>query len=370
MKTFKFIAALCGVAAFVCSCEKEDSKTNDEGKEPVPVKVASITLSATELKLAPEEEAVLTATFAPEDADLSSVVWASSAETVATVSQEGKVKAVAEGEATVSVTAGDVKAECKVTVTKRIIKVTGITLSATELNLEPGGEAQLTATFDPADADLSSVVWASSAEAVATVSQDGKVKAVADGVATISVTSGAVKAVCQVTVQTPAKEWAVGDYYEVGSVKGVVVWVDESKLKGKIISLDETVSVWSTGNKYTGAQSTTDGKGNTAKVKALDNGLTSFPAFKWCVDKGEGWYLPAADEVKCFLAAEPVVKETLAAHGGTPLDSYYWSSTESDSNSETTAYWIYGYKGKDITTNSDSKTSPEDDTLVRAMYEF
>lgn len=38
MKTFKFIAALCGVAAFVCSCEKEDSKTNDEGKEPVPVK--------------------------------------------------------------------------------------------------------------------------------------------------------------------------------------------------------------------------------------------------------------------------------------------------------------------------------------------
>lgn len=172
------------------------------------------------------------------------------------------------------------------------------------------------------------------------------------------------------TVQTPAKEWTVGDYYEVGSVKGVVVWVDESKLKGKIISLDETVSVWSTSNRYTGAQSTTDGKGNTAKVKALDNELTSFPAFKWCVDKGEGWYLPAADEVKCFLAAEPVVKETLAAHGGTPLDSYYWSSTESDSNSETTAYWIYGYKGKDITTNSDSKTSPEDDTLVRAMYEF
>lgn len=30
MKTFKFIAELCGVAALVCSCEKEDSKTNDE----------------------------------------------------------------------------------------------------------------------------------------------------------------------------------------------------------------------------------------------------------------------------------------------------------------------------------------------------
>ena len=351
MKTFKFIAALCGLAALSCGCEKEETKTEEVEKEPV--KVETVTLDKSSLNLVEEQEALLVATFSPAEAEVGAVVWASSNDKVASVSQEGKVSALAPGEATISVAAGDVKAECKVSVTKRIIKVTQITLSATELNLEPGGEAQLTATFDPADADLSSVVWASSAEAVATVSQDGK-----------------VKAVCQVTVQTPAKEWAVGDYYEVGSVKGVVVWVDESKLKGKIISLDETVSVWSTGNKYTGAQSTTDGKGNTAKVKALDNELTSFPAFKWCVDKGEGWYLPAADEVKCFLAAEPVVKETLAAHGGTPLDSYYWSSTESDSNSETTAYWIYGYKGKDITTNSDSKTSPEDDTLVRAMYEF
>ena len=351
MKTFKFIAALCGLAALSCGCEKEETKTEEVEKEPV--KVETVTLDKSSLNLVEEQEALLVATFSPAEAEVGAVVWASSNDKVASVSQEGKVSALAPGEATISVAAGDVKAECKVSVTKRIIKVTQITLSATELNLEPGGEAQLTATFDPADADLSSVVWASSAEAVATVSQDGK-----------------VKAVCQVTVQTPAKEWAVGDYYEVGSVKGVVVWVDESKLKGKIISLDETVSVWSTGNKYTGAQSTTDGKGNTAKVKALDNELTSFPAFKWCVDKGEGWYLPAADEVKCFLAAEPVVKETLAAHGGTPLDSYYWSSTESDSNSETTAYWIYGYKGKDITTNSDSKTSPEDDTLVRAMYQF
>lgn len=368
MKTFKFIAAICGVAALACGCEKEETKTEEVAKEPV--KVETVTLDKSSLNLVEEQEALLVATFSPAEAEVGAVVWASSNDKVASVSQEGKVSALAPGEATISVAAGDVKAECKVTVTKRIIKVTGITLSAAELNLEPGGEAQLTATYDPADADLSSVVWASSAEAVATVSQDGKVKAVADGVATISVTAGAVKAECQVTVQTPAKEWAVGDYYEVGSVKGVVVWVDESKLKGKIISLDEAVSVWSTGNRYTGAQSTTDGKGNTAKVKALDNSLASFPAFKWCVEKGEGWYLPASDEVKCFLAAEPVVKETLAAHGGTPLDSYYWSSTESDSDSETTAYWIFGYNGKDITTNSDSKTSPEDDTLVRAMYQF
>ncbi len=288
MKTFKFIAVLCGVAAFVCSCEKEDSKTNDEGKEPVPVKVASITLSATELKLAPEEEAVLTATFAPEDADLSSVVWASSAETIATVSPEGKVKAVAEGEATVSVTAGDVKAECKVVVEKKKAAATG---------------------------------------------------------------------------------WAVGDYYEVGSVKGVVVWVDESKEHGKIISLDEKVDIWATGGYNTGAKSEEDGKGNTDKVKDINAELSAFPAFKWCVAHGEGWYFPAIMEVYYFLNAKETVNSTLEAHNGTKISDFYWSSTEGEED-ETAA--LYGYLKSDGTATSygDFKENPESDTLVRAMYQF
>lgn len=279
MKTFKFIAALCGVAAFVCSCEKEDSKTN---------KVTSITLSATELKLAPEEEAVLTATFAPEDADLSSVVWASSAETVATVSPEGKVKAVAEGEATVSVTAGDVKAECKVVVEKKKAAATG---------------------------------------------------------------------------------WAVGDYYEVGNVKGVVVWVDESKEHGKIISLDEKVDIWATGGYNTGAKSEEDGKGNTDKVKDINAELSAFPAFKWCVAHGEGWYFPAILEVYYFLNAKETVNSTLEAHNGTKISDFYWSSTEGEED-ETAA--LYGYLKSDGTATSygDFKENPESDTLVRAMYQF
>ena len=252
MKTFKFIAALCGVAAFVCSCEKEDSKTT---------KVASITLSATELKLAPEEEAVLTATFAPEDADLSSVVWASSAETIATVSPEGKVKAVAEGETTVSVTAGDVKAECK------------------------------------------------------------------------------------------------------------VVWVDESKEHGKIISLDEKVDIWATGGYNTGAKSEEDGKGNTDKVKDINAELSAFPAFKWCVAHGEGWYFPAILEVYYFLNAKETVNSTLEAHNGTKISDFYWSSTEGEED-ETAA--LYGYLKSDGTATSygDFKENPESDTLVRAMYQF
>lgn len=363
MKAIKFITALCGVAASVCCCGEKDNPEET-------VTVNSITLSSTNVSLEVGEELTLQATFSPAEAEVGTVVWASSDDNVASVSQEGKISALTPGEATISVATGDVKAECKVTVTKKIINVETITLSATNVTLAPGDETVLQATFTPEDADLSSAVWSSSAEGVATVSQEGRVNAIAEGQATITVTAGEVKAECVVTVEIPAKEWAVGDYYEVGSVKGVVVWVDESKTHGKIISLDETVSLWSTNDGITGAQSETDGKANTDKVKDLNAGFTAFPSFKWCVEHGEGWYFPAISEVKCFLSAEPLVKQTLAENGGTAIGSYYWSSTESENEPETSALWGYGYKGNNVSSDSDFKTNPEDDTYVRAMYQF
>lgn len=122
MKTFKFIAALCGLAALACGCEKEETKTEEvEEVEKEPVKVETVTLDKSSLNLVEEQEALLVATFSPAEAEVGAVVWASSNDKVASVSQEGKVSALAPGEATISVAAGDVKAECKVTVTKRII---------------------------------------------------------------------------------------------------------------------------------------------------------------------------------------------------------------------------------------------------------
>lgn len=363
MKTIKFITALCGVAASVCCCGEKDNPEET-------VTVNSITLSSTNVSLEVGEELTLQATFSPAEVEVGTVVWASSDDNVASVSQEGKISALTPGEATISVATGDVKAECEVTVTKKIINVETITLSATNVTMAPGDETVLQATFTPEDADLSSVVWSSSAEGVATVSQEGRVNAIAEGQATITVTAGEVKAECIVTVEIPAKEWAVGDYYEAGSVKGVVVWIDESKTHGKIISLDETVSLWSTNDGITGAQSETDGKANTDKVKDLNAGFTAFPSFKWCVEHGEGWYFPAISEVKCFLSAEPLAKQTLAEHGGTAIGSYYWSSTESENEPETSALWGYGYKGNNVSSDSDFKTNPEDDTFVRAMFEF
>ena len=84
---------------------------------------------------------------------------------------------------------------------KLIVSATGITLDKSELSLSAGGNETLTAAIKPENATNKTIVWASSNEAVATVS-NGEVNAVGPGKATIIATTmdGGWTAECQVTV--------------------------------------------------------------------------------------------------------------------------------------------------------------------------
>ena len=70
-------------------------------------------------------------------------------------------------------------------------------------------------------------------------------------------------------------------------------------------------------------------------VKKRSNWQRKYPAFKWCADLGEGWYLPAIEELKLFTLDNTVrnaINQTLATKGGTKIPDItshsYWSSTE------------------------------------------
>lgn len=84
------------------------------------------------------------------------------------------------------------------------VKVTKITLDKTSLSLEARAKATLTATVEPTDATIKSVVWSSSNLDVATVNPiTGEIVAIADGNAVITATSSSnkeVSASCAVTV--------------------------------------------------------------------------------------------------------------------------------------------------------------------------
>ena len=136
------------------------------------------------------------------------MTWESSAPGVATVDTNGKVTAVAEGTATITVTTTDGNFEdtCTVTVTQPAeTPVTSVTLDKTSLTLDVGGSDTLAATVKPANATNKAVKWSSSNENVATVNQNGNVKAVGAGTAIITaVSDGSGKtATCTVTVNGP-----------------------------------------------------------------------------------------------------------------------------------------------------------------------
>ena len=313
----------------------------------------------------------LVATVAPDDATDKTVTWSSSNDAVATVNENGLVSPVGAGEATVSAKCGEFTAECKVTVN---VPITGISLDKTSIDLSVGGESiTLTATITPDNATDKTITWTSSNPEIASVTNEGLVTGLKAGTATISATAGNMKAECIANVTDPnATTWNIGDYYEEGSVKGIVVIVSEDKQHGKIMSLDQSSGLWATGSYNTGATSEEDGKSNTDKVKSLDAALDRFPAFKWCVEKGDGWYLPAYAEAKEILANKAKIDPVIASKGGDALPTGMdplWTSTESEDD-YSQALTVYIYRDN-VTSYGDFKDDPEAGTVyIRAMYAF
>ena len=84
---------------------------------------------------------------------------------------------------------------------KKDKKVTGVKLSETTKSIVVGGEFVLTAIVTPTDAANKAVTWSTDKPAVATV-ENGKVKGIAVGEATITVTTkdDNKTTICKVTV--------------------------------------------------------------------------------------------------------------------------------------------------------------------------
>ena len=107
--------------------------------------------------------------------------------------------AIKDGSATITATAGEKKAECKVTV---CIPVTSVDLNKTTLEMKAGDAETLVATVKPDNASDKTVTWSSSDASIASVDANGKVTAIKDGSAIITAQAGGKSATCSVTVQS------------------------------------------------------------------------------------------------------------------------------------------------------------------------
>ena len=169
------------------------------------VAVTGVKLDKTAHTLTVGGTVTLVATVAPENATNKKVTWKSDKTNIATVDGNGKVTAVKEGEAKITVTTedGNKTATCTITVKKDKVAVTGVSLNKTDLSMTVGGSFQFVATITPKDATNQNVKWQSNDSGVAQVDGTGKVTAKAVGTATITVITedGNKTASCKVTVQ-------------------------------------------------------------------------------------------------------------------------------------------------------------------------
>ena len=129
------------------------------------------------------------------------VLWASSAAAVATVTSTGVVTGISAGTATISGTVDGVVGTAVVTVTP--IPVATVTVSPGNGSLVVGQTVQLSATTAAAGGQTLTgrvVTWTSNANGVATVSSTGLVTAIAPGSATITASSEGINGTASITV--------------------------------------------------------------------------------------------------------------------------------------------------------------------------
>ncbi len=201
------------------------------------IHATSVTLNVTNKTVDRYEDFQLTATIAPNNFT-DEVVWTSSNEDVATVSENGYVETYEGGTAVITVTVGGKKASCNVTVRQL---VNWMDFEEYEVSLKAGQTHQLSLEISPSNATDKRVDYVSSNPSVATVSASGLVTAKAKGETKITATAkdgSGEYAYCYITVT--------------GSVKPSGISLDQTSAKvkkGKTLTLKATVTPGNATNK-------------------------------------------------------------------------------------------------------------------------
>lgn len=138
-----------------------------------------------------------------------------------------------------------------------------------------------------------------------------------------------------------AKTYKVGDYYNENDKEGVVFEVDATGRHGKIVGMKQVERQWCPYEEYeknisTCATDKNDGMKNMQTIMCIPDWRSKYPAFAWCAEQGEGWYLPAIEELKKFTLDDSIhdaVNRTLSQKNSELLIEgewlwWYWSSSE------------------------------------------
>jgi len=153
--------------------------------------------------------------------------------------------------------------------------ITDLALNVSEVSLTEGESLQLDVTFAPENATDKTLTWTSSDNEVAVVDENGKVTAVSEGIATITVTAvGGKSAECRISVEEPAEVYPESDHPYASGMDETQEYVykgdedvkylkikfsEDSELENNydfvyVYHCDGTVAMVYTGNEISGAE--------------------------------------------------------------------------------------------------------------------
>ena len=182
----------------------------------VGIGIEAISFDKTEISIHKNESFTINVTVSPENATAKKLIWTSSDDEIATVTNGIVTAGNKSGTVTIKAVAADnseAYAVCTVTV---IEQVTGILLNEEEIQLMAGDSFTLVPVITPDNATYPEVEWKTSDENVAIVDENGVVTAVAPGNAIITCTNkdSLISAFCKVYVPVPVEYFSI----ELGSL--------------------------------------------------------------------------------------------------------------------------------------------------------
>lgn len=174
--------------------------------------------------------------------------------------------------------------------------------------------------------------------------------------------------------------YKVGDLYrENGVVKGFIFAIKEDNNGNKwcyVVSKDEEELQWSTENYFCNCTSTVGAYNTNDPFDYYGRDINNYPAFKWCKEYGDGWFLPSSTELNWLWSAitdgehdfeaESVgmFNALLIANGGDPFEPTFYMSSNETSESLFEFVTFSADKGACVDPQKSSKFD------VRAAYRF
>lgn len=251
------------------------------------IAVTGISLEEEELTLGVLESKKIAAFVQPYNATHQTIIWESSNEEVAAVSEYGIVQAKKKGEAVITAYSFDKKksATCKVTV---IVPCVKLTIDKYDKEMDAGETQKINVDMQPLET-TDKISWTSSDKSIATVDEQGNVTAVAGGKVKITATADSgVSDKCEILVKVPStsvtlnekeKTLQIGDSFKLTATMlpdnstDILAWSmvneiseDEDDADVVVIDKDGYVTAKSAGT-VTIMVSTESGYTDTCKIK-------------------------------------------------------------------------------------------------------